>query len=357
VNISDLLNSTFVRWMKAEGATESDVVVSSRVRLARNLRMIPFSHLLDMETGKKCLQAIKNAWQKSNYRELKEMELVTFDQLSALDRQVLVEKHLISPEHANSVSPFRGLLVNNDGSLAIMLNEEDHLRIQCVLPGLQLEECYKKAQKVDDDLEKNLDIAFDDSRGYLTSCPTNVGTGMRASVMLHLPAIAMVGQTNRIFQNISQLGMTVRGLYGEGTEVVGNFFQLSNQITLGQTEEDIISKLTSITGQIIAQERLIREKIKDQMKYQLEDRIGRAYGILTNTRLISSKEALVLLSDLRLGVDMGIIRDIKPFILNELVVAIRPAHLQKKAGKEMDTINRDIKRAEVIKEKLSLCKG
>lgn len=352
MGINDLLNSNFVRWMDAEGSPESDVVISSRVRLARNLRMVPFPHLLDNETGKRCMQEIKNAWQKSTCKELKEMDLITFDQLSFLDRQVLVEKYLISPDHAESDSFFRGLLVNNGGDLAIMLNEEDHLRIQCVLPGLQLGECYRKIQIIDDDLEKNLNFAFDEHRGYLTSCPTNVGTGMRASVMLHLPAISMTVQAKQIFQNISQLGMTVRGLYGEGTEAVGNFFQLSNQITLGQTEEDIISNLTSITMQIVLQERHMRQKIKEQMQDQLEDRVRRAYGILTNAKLITSKEALVLLSDLRLGVDMGIIKNIKPFTLNELIVVIRSAHLQKKVGKELDAVNRDLKRAEVIQEKL-----
>jgi protein arginine kinase len=170
--------------------------------------------------------------------------------------------------------------------------------------------------------------------------------------MLHLPGIAMVGQTQMIFQNISQLGMTVRGLYGEGTEIVGNLYQLSNQVTLGQTEEDITSNLWTITRQIIDQERLVREKLQKEMNYQLEDRIGRSYGILTNARVISSNEAMGLLSDVRLGIDMGIINTIKPYALNELEVAIRPAHLQKKVGQEMDSVQRDIKRAEVIKEKL-----
>lgn len=349
----DLLNSNYVRWMAAQEGPESDIVISSRIRLARNLRMIPFPHLLNAESGQSCLKKIQQAWEQSNDAELREMDLITFNQIPALDRQILVEKHLISPEHARSDEDFRGLLANNDGSLAIMINEEDHLRIQCFLPGLQLEECYRRAQDIDDDLEKNLNFAFDERRGYLTSCPTNVGTGMRASVMLHLPAIAISGQTNRIFQNISQLGMTVRGLYGEGTEVIGNLFQVSNQITLGQTEEDIRNNLTIITAQIIEQERLVRESMQKEMKYQLEDRVGRAYGILTNSRVITSNEALALLSEVRLGVDMGIIKDIKPFAINELIVALRPAHLQKKAGQEMDAFHRDVKRAGVIQEKLS----
>lgn len=349
----NLLNSSFVRWMAADEGPESDIVISSRVRLARNLDLIPFPQILDRESGKKSLQTIENAWKKSTIPNLREMELLTFNQLTALERKMLVEKHLISPGHAESDESYRGVLTNQDGSLVIMINEEDHLRIQCFLPGLQLQECYRQAQQIDDDLEQHLNFAFDERRGYLTSCPTNVGTGMRASVMLHLPAIAISGQTSQIFHNIAQLGMTVRGIYGEGTEVIGNFFQLSNQVTLGQTEEDIINNLTGITERITEQERLLRERLKEDMQYQLEDRVGRAYGILSSARVMNSNEAMALLSDVRLGVDLGILARIKPFALNELVIAIRPAHLQKKAGKEMDAFHRDIKRAEVIKERLA----
>ncbi|MBO8158006.1 protein arginine kinase [Thermosyntropha sp.] len=353
MGVSDLLNQSFVAWMDADKGADSDIVVSSRVRLARNLSMIPFPHMLNDETGSKVVDEIRKAWKKSTSSELNRMDLVTFDQLSILDRKILMEKHLISPEHSESNARFKGIMVNNDGSLAVMINEEDHLRMQCFLPGLRLMECYNRIQLIDDELEKSLDFAFDERRGYLTSCPTNVGTGMRASVMLHLPALSLSGQTSRIFQNVSQLGMTVRGLYGENTDTVGNFYQLSNQITLGQTEEDIINNLTSIAGQIIEQERITRQKLLREMPYQLEDRIGRAYGILTNARVITSNEALMHLSDVRWGVDLGLIKNLKPFALNELIVAIRPAHLQKKAGKEMEPFERDVKRAEVIKEKLA----
>jgi len=352
VNADHLLNNTFVSWMDAEKGPVSDIVVSSRIRLARNLSRIPFPHLLDSAGGQKCLEQIKEAWGKSENGELAALELITLDQLNPLQRQILVEKHLISPLHAASSDNYRGVLINEDGSLAIMINEEDHIRIQCLLPGLAVGECYSKAQSVDDELEKNLNFAFDETRGYLTSCPTNVGTGMRASVMLHLPAVAISGLANRIFQNISQFGMTVRGLYGEGSEVVGNFFQLSNQVTLGQSEEDIVTHLSSIAMQVVEQERLMRTRLESEMKYQLEDRVGRAYGILTNARIITSNEAISLLSDLRLGLDMGLINGIKTSALNELVVAMSPAHLQQKAGQEMDGYNRDLVRAQVIQETL-----
>lgn len=349
MQVDDLLNSSYVGWMEAEQVPEADIVISSRIRLARNLRLMPFPHLLDAEKGTEVLAQIKKAWDNTKH---KDFELVTFDQITALDRQILMEKHLISPDHAKAEQGFQGLLVNGDGSVAIMINEEDHLRIQCMLPGQQLEACYHKAQEIDDLLEKFLDFAFDERRGYLTSCPTNVGTGMRASVMVHLPALSVSGHTNHIFQNISQLGMTVRGLYGEHSEMLGNFYQISNQVTLGQTEDDILNNLVVIVGQIVEQERLMRKRLQEEMKYQLDDRIGRAYGILTNAKIMTSNEALKLLSDVRLGVDMNLVENIKPFALNQLVVAIRPAHLQKKKGQEMDAVERDIERAAVIKEKL-----
>lgn len=352
MHADQLFNSTTVSWMEAEKGPVSDIVVSSRIRLARNLSRFPFPHLLNSEKGRECLEQIKEAWGKSGNGELGSLELITLDQLNPLQRQILVEKHLISPLHAASSDDYRGVLVNSDGSLAIMINEEDHIRIQCLLPGLQVGECYGKAQAIDDELEKNLNFAFDETRGYLTSCPTNVGTGMRASVMLHLPAVAISGLANRIFQNISQFGMTVRGLYGEGSEVIGNFFQLSNQVTLGQSEEDIVAHLTSVATQIVEQERVMRTRLESEMKYQLEDRVGRAFGILTNARIITSSEAIALLSDLRLGVDIGMISGIKTSALNELVVAMSPAHLQQKAGQEMDGYNRDLVRAQVIQETL-----
>jgi len=342
-----------VYWMKADEGPESDIVVSSRVRLARNLIHIPFPHLLNLETGMKSLQEIKNAWQKSRENDNEKMELITFDQISALDRQILMEKHLISPQHAESNSAYKGVLINENGSLCMMINEEDHLRMQCFLPGLQVKESYRRVHELDDKLEIELNYAFDSRRGYLTSCPTNVGTGMRASLMLHLPAIVMSGQINGVFHTLGQLGMTVRGLYGEGTEMIGNLFQLSNQITLGQSEDDINQNITSISLRIVEQERLTREKLRSEMPYQLEDTIGRAYGILTNACLMTSNEALSLLSSVRLGIDMGIIKNIKLDAINELIVAIRPAHLQKKVGQEMNPAQRDITRARVIKERFA----
>ncbi|MEA1959837.1 MAG: protein arginine kinase [Bacillota bacterium] len=351
MNVTDLINSNYVRWMDSTPGGD-DIVISSRVRLARNLQSIPFPHRMNQQSGEACMETIKEAWQQGKDTRLEQMALVRFDQLSSLEREILVEKHLSSPEHAASSRSYQGILVNEDGSLCTMINEEDHLRIQCLLPGLQLANCYEQAQELDDHCEKQLDYAFDERMGYLTACPTNVGTGLRASVMLHLPALQITGQTQHVFQNIGQLGLTVRGIYGEGSEVIGNLFQLSNQITLGQTEEEICNYLQTIAEQIVEQEKILRQKLLEDMRYQLEDRVGRAFGILTNARIITSNEALSLLSDLRLGVDLGLIQVITPFILNEMIVAIRPAHLQRKSGQEMDPIHRDLRRAEVIQEKL-----
>lgn len=348
-----LLDANDVYWMHAEDGQEADIVISSRVRLARNLKKVSFPHLLTAETGPQCMEKIVFAWDNLEKQDdVEKFELKTLNELSSIDRQILVEKHLISPNQANMDSNYQGLVLNENGSLCVMINEEDHLRTQCFLPGLQVGECYNRAEKLDDEMEKNLDYAFDSRRGYLTSCPTNVGTGMRASVMLHLPAIVMSGQIKSVFYNLGQIGMTVRGLYGEGTEAAGNFYQLSNQVTMGQSEKDINNNLSIIAARIVEQERLTRYKLLNDMPYQLEDNIGRAYGILTNARIITSNEALVMLSSLRLGVDLGIIKGIQPFTLNELMVAIRPAHLQKKAGQEMNPLQRDEYRAVIIKEQL-----
>jgi len=355
MSVYDILNSSFIKWMDVpEG--DRDIVISSRIRLARNLAGLPFPHLLDQKMGEKSLDLVSQAWKNTPGPLLADMDMISLDQLSALDKQILTEKHLSSPQHADATCAYRAILVNHDGSLAAMVNEEDHLRMQCLLPGLRLRECYAEAQALDDEFEYSLDYAFDEERGYLTACPTNVGTGLRASVMVHLPAMQISGQLNHVLQNIGQLGMAVRGLYGEGSQPVGNFYQISNQVTLGQTEEDICTYLQTVTEQIVEQESLLRERLKTDLKYQLEDKIGRAYGILCNARVIASDEALSLLSDVRLGVDLGTLTGISLLALNELMVAIRPAHLQKWGGREMDAIERDIKRAEVIQAKMTTVK-
>jgi protein arginine kinase len=272
--------------------------------------------------------------------------------LPPLDRQILLEKHLISKEHADGQAN-RALLLNTAGSLSIMINEEDHLRIQALVPGLQLEKAWELADKIDDLLEGELEYAFHEDKGYLTACPTNVGTGLRASVMLHLPGLALTNQAPKIFSALGQLGLAVRGLYGEGTEATGHIYQISNQITLGQKEIETIQNMSTVTGQIIEKEEETRKIIVKEMSLQIKDRVGRAYGILKNAAVLSSQEALNLLSDLRLGIDQGIIEiGIGCGELNELMVASQPGFLQKFAGAPMEALERDAARAKYFQEKL-----
>jgi protein arginine kinase len=233
-----------------------------------------------------------------------------------------------------------------------MVNEEDHFRIQYLLPGLQLNNIWKLINKIDDEIEKRVTYAFSEKEGYLTSCPTNVGTGMRASVMLHLPALVMINGINDILKAISKIGYIVRGFYGEGTEVMGNLFQVSNQITLGLSEEEIIDNLEKVNQQIINKEQKVRRDLLTNSKNQLEDQAWRAYGILSSARIISSAEAMELLSKLRFGVELGIIPHPNLGTLNKLMLLIQPAYLQMLSGKDLDPFSRDLQRAVLIRNKL-----
>ncbi|MGE5422803.1 MAG: protein arginine kinase [Ignavibacteriales bacterium] len=347
MSIENQLQSSYTSWMDA-GGPESDIVVTSRIRLARNLTSVPFPHMLADDTAAGVIEQVGRAVQ-----DIPDLKMTLSSELSHLERQMLLEKHLISKEQAETDSKYRGVICNESGSIVIMVNEEDHLRIQSVLPGLQLNQAYKYADDIDNSLEKGLEYAFDEQIGYLTSCPTNVGTGMRASVMLHLPAIAMTNQQGRVFNSVAPLGLTVRGIYGEGTETLGNLYQLSNQVTLGQNEEDIINNLWTVTLHILDQERSIRERMLTDMHYQIEDRVWRSFGVVTNAKMITSSEALALLSDVRLGSDLRILPNLSRRVLNELIVAIRPAHLQKAAGRDMASLERDLARSEVIKSKIT----
>jgi len=350
--ITDVVNSSFSKWMDGSG-TFPDIVISSRIRLARNLANTPFPHLLSEQALKQVVDKLKQAVGSNEaVKAAGNVDMAPLSELTSLDRLLLVEKHLMSPQHAQAATEGRAVVITGDESISVMVNEEDHLRIQCLLPGLQLAEAWKLANAVDDAMEAKLDYAFDEQLGYLTSCPTNVGTGLRASVMVHLPGLVLTNQAGRVLSALSQLGLAVRGLYGEGTEAIGNLFQISNQITLGQSEEEIIGNLTAVVKQIIGQERESRKLMVHEMKHQIEDRVCRAYGLMSQARIITSQEAMAHLSDIRLGVDLGILRGIDNRVLNELIVSTRPAYLQKLAGKEISPFERDIKRAEIIRERI-----
>jgi protein arginine kinase len=348
MSLRDIIGKTLSEWMKGTGP-ERDVVLSSRVRLARNLAGIPFPATAQDDQRRHVVDLVEAATR--HHPILAEADFVRLADVSTLERQLLVEKHLISPQHANDVK-HKAVILRNDEAVSIMVNEEDHLRCQALFPGLQVQEAWKLCSQVDDAFGERLELASSPRWGFLTACPTNVGTGMRASIMMHLPALSITDQMKRVVTAVSQFGVAVRGIYGEGTDVLGNVYQISNQVTLGHSEDEIIEHLVQLTRQILEQERNFRERIRTQSRTQLEDRIFRSYGLLTNARILSTQEAMQLLSDVRLGIDMGLVQGLEPRILQELLVMIRPAHLQKLMGCELDAPERDIRRATLIRERM-----
>lgn len=350
MSLERFLTQAISSWMSSEGP-DSDIVLSSRVRLARNLQDYKFPTLSSNEEASLIIQTLEKVVQDGHLST--PIEMLKMNELQTLQKRVLVEKHLISP-HLAEDSPHGAVLLSEKEDVSIMINEEDHIRIQCLFPGLQLVEALRLANQMDDILENYVIYAFDEKHGYLTSCPTNVGTGLRASVMMHLPGLVLTQQMNRIIPAINQLGLVVRGIYGEGSEALGNIFQISNQITLGKSEEDIVADLTSVVSQLISQERNAREALAKTSNIQLEDRVFRSLGILSNCRIIESKEAARCLSDLRLGIDMGYIENISKNILNELMILTQPGFLQLFAGGALRPNERDIRRATLIRERLNL---
>ncbi|SET02126.1 protein arginine kinase [Anaerobranca gottschalkii] len=342
--LEGFINQNSSKWMEETNQPFSDVVLSSRIRLARNIHGLPFPSVADSKSLKEVEKIIGK-----RMSGLEDFKFFSMNGLTHEDKLTLVEKHLISPQLINE-NKNSGVWLNKDESVSIMVNEEDHIRTQVVLPGLNLEEGYKIADEIDDQLEAHIDFAFSENIGYLTACPTNVGTGLRASVMVHLPALVLTKQINRILTAVSQLGLAVRGIYGEGSESLGNIMQISNQVTLGQSEAEIIDNLKRVTKQIIDHEYNSRKYLLEENQVNVKDKAYRAYGILSNAYSISSKEALELLSYLKLGVDLKFIEGIKPQFFKQLIVITRPGFLQKLYGHTLNTETRDIKRAEVIRE-------
>lgn len=334
-----------------ESPPESDVVISSRVRLARNLKEFPFPGRMSKEQGRKVLEKVRDAVFSSSSEVAKSFVFIDIQNMDPLDRQALVEKHLISPDLAESNREC-GAIISKDEKISILINEEDHLRMQCLFPGAQIDKAWQLCNKIDTLLEEKIDFAFSSEFGYLTCCPTNVGTGIRASAMLHLPALVMTGYIRSILEACGKLGVAVRGLYGENTDASGNMFQISNQVTLGQSEEEIISSINNVVSQIISQERTLRSELYRQNPYRFEDRICRSYGLFTNARILSTEESMKLLSDVKLGIDMGILKDINRETLDEIMLLIQPANLQKTVGKALSPDERDIKRAELVRSRL-----
>ncbi len=335
-------------WLSGEGP-HSDVVISSRIRLARNLADHLFLSRADDRQKRLVADEVSEALDSlDGSMKLKRMDI---EDLDSIDRLLLLERHLISREHAFAKGA-RAVAFDAGETTSVMINEEDHLRQQVMRSGFQLEEAWRAMDEMDRRLEEELDFAFDDQYGYLTACPTNVGTGLRASVMLHLPALVMTRQIEKVFQAVTKINLAVRGLFGEGTQALGDFYQISNQRTLGLSEEEVIGNISSILPQIISFEHKIRKELLSSKREVLEDKVWRAYGALANARVISSKETMETLSLVRLGVTTDLVGHLEIHHVNELFLFTQPGHLQKVEGQELDSKERDIVRATQVREYL-----
>jgi protein arginine kinase len=351
MSIEQFMNAALSPWMRKSGP-ENDIVLSSRIRLARNFGDNIFPVIAEEKDLAEITAFFKEKYDKQKFRNYEDLELIEMNDLNQIEKRVLVEKHLISPYLANARSA--AVLVSKNEQVSVMINEEDHIRMQLYFPGFQLGKALKEASLFDDWLEEEINYAFDEEKGYLTCCPTNIGTGMRASVMIHLPALVFTKRMSRLIPAINQLGFVVRGIYGEGSEALGNFFQISNQITLGKSEEDIVQDLESVILKLVEQERIARDRLMERSEVHMEDTIFRSYGILKYSRIIESSEAAKRISNVRLGIDLGIIKNVSHSILNELMVVTQPGFLQKYANKSLSAGERDVLRATLIRERLHL---
>ena len=327
-----------------ESGKEQDVVVSTRIRYARNLQEYKFNVRNKVE-AEKIEEKIKEETPVIGYG-LKFLKLEDMDEITKIS---LVEKNLISPEFANNKLKIGAVLINEEENICIMVNEEDHIRLQVFDSGLDLEGTYNLAKELDQKIEKTFNIAKSQKYGYLTSCPTNVGTGIRASVMVHLPGLTKTGNIRKILESINSFGMNIRGVYGENSETSGDMYQISNKKTLGLKEEEIVKNLKAITEKIIEQERLARKYLANN-RIEFEDKLYRSYGILSNCRKIDSEETRKLLSYVKLGTDLGIIKELTDTKISKLYLYTKPASLQKYVGETLDAYERDIRRANIIKE-------
>ncbi len=333
-----------LNWYLQNGK-DSDVVISSRVRLARNLDDIPFPTKFSKEQAEEVLEKMKEVTPSLGYG----LKFIRLEDLDDITKVSLVEKHVISPEFAADKEKKGAIIVNDEENICMMINEEDHIRMQVFCSGLDLENLKNLAIEIDEKLDNCLHYACHPKYGYLTACPTNVGTAMRASVMVHLPALTMTGNITKILNVVNGFGMNIRGIYGEGTQSQGDIYQISNNQTLGLSENDIIKNLNLITEKVIEQERMARKYLAKN-SIDLEDRVYRAYGTLAYATKLSSDECKKLLSYVKLGTDLGIIKELTDSKVSKLYLYNQPANLQKYVGKPLDGYEREIKRPEVIKQ-------
>src|SRR5579871_2918070 len=336
-------------WMRGEGP-DADIVISSRIRLARNLAQFPFLSRAD--------DTVRGEIEKTLHDHVVALALggqVTYfdiNQLEGIDRQFLVERQLISRELAESHGS-RGVCFTRQENVSLMVNEEDHLRIQVLHCGFELDACWQEISRIDDLLEERVTYAFSEDFGYLTACPTNVGTGIRVSVLMHLPALVLTKEIQKVFQALQKISLAVRGLYGEGSQAMGDFYQISNQITLAKSEEQLINEIRDVVPNIISYERRVRDALVKENRQGLHDQVSRAYGILKNAQTISSEETMHLLSSVRMGINLGLIDDLEIPTVNELFIHTQPAHLQKIRHEKLESAERNVARASYIRQRLS----
>jgi protein arginine kinase len=347
MNLEELTH-TSGEWLRGTGP-ESDIVVSSRIRLARNLADFPFTNRASNQQKGEIETMLRDRIAKFDGEC--HLQYMQVHALNPLDRQFLVERQLISREHASSEGR-RGVAIEARETRSIMINEEDHLRLQVLRSGFALEEAWSDIDKLDDLLEQRINYAYSEEFGYLTACPTNVGTGMRASVMLHLPALVMTKQIEKVFRALQKINLAVRGLYGEGTRASGDFYQISNQVTLGKSEADILREIREVIPQIFSYERLARNTLVKDNRSLLQDKVSRAYGTLRSATMMTSEETMDLLSSVRMGINLGLIEDLTISTINELFIHTQPAHLQKLQGISLDGEERNVARATYLRSRL-----
>ena len=344
----DELASRSGEWLRGIGP-QSDIVMSSRIRLARNLADFPFIRRCNDIDRANIDSTVRERLSKDE--KLKDLTFIDVATLETLDRQFLVERQLISREHANSDGA-RAVAIDGEEQCSLMVNEEDHLRIQVMKSGFDLDGAWDHINDLDDRVESQLTYAFHEKMGYLTACPTNVGTGMRVSVLVHLPALVITNQIERVFRSLQKINLAVRGLYGEGTQAMGDFYQISNQITLGKSEKDLINQVGEVVPVVIDYERKARKFLIEEDQNELFDQVSRAYGMLQTARRISSEETMYLLSRVRMGINLGLIGDLQIPKINELFIQTQPAHLQKLRQAPLSTDERNIERANFLHKNL-----
>ena len=349
MNIEHFLTLANQNWMQSE--SDSDIVISTRIRLARNIANVRFPISFTEQDAEQIDEQLMNALLTVDNENPYHFSYFSIKDMPQLQRQILVEKHLISPNLARRKKIGSFFLTENE-SISILVNEEDHVRIQSLAQGMDIQRAYNQAKTVDRYLSKSIDFAYEERYGYLTSCPSNVGTGLRASVMLHLPALTLTKQMNALIQMITRLGMVVRGIYGEGSDNLGNVYQISNQITLGKSEEDILQELEKVVEQIIQKEQLARKNLLLRAPSVLEDRLSRSLGTLKYAKILTSEEAASCLSNVRLGVSLGLLEPISQRKLNECMLIMQPGLIQQDAGTTLQPTERDMYRAKLLQEKL-----